>query len=177
MRLECGVGFRQLRTCRRTRPGRPSAPLNEGHGRRLRRVAYSPWSSLSWTCCCCWNMGRACSVAAGGGSPQSSAIRSQSSANRSRAARVCSFSVACAASKQVLARRRYSSPLRVITKTPNSTLQTRAQWPSFRWTIQRRAQPENGPARSDTGRARLKGSSYKMQQGFDPPARLSNWRL
>ena len=22
MRLECGVGFRQLRTCRRTRPGR-----------------------------------------------------------------------------------------------------------------------------------------------------------
>jgi hypothetical protein len=92
--------------------------LDEGHGRRLRRVAYSPSSSLSWTCCCCWNMGRACSAAAGGGSFQPSAIRSQSSANRSRAARVCSFSVACAASKQVLARRRYSSPLRVITKTP-----------------------------------------------------------
>jgi hypothetical protein len=85
--------------------------VDEGHGRRLRRVAYSPSSSLSWTCCCCWNMGRACSAAAGGGSSQPSAIRSQSSANRSRAARVCSFSVACAASKQVLARRRYSSPL------------------------------------------------------------------
>ena len=29
MRLECGVGFRQLRTCRRTRPGSyvPIAPL------------------------------------------------------------------------------------------------------------------------------------------------------
>jgi hypothetical protein len=25
MRLECGVGFRQLRTCRRTRPGQLSA--------------------------------------------------------------------------------------------------------------------------------------------------------
>jgi hypothetical protein len=67
-------------------------------------------------------------LAAGGGSSQLSAIRSQSSANRSRAARVCSISVACAASKQVLARRRYSPPL-LITIRPRSTLQTRAQWP------------------------------------------------
>src|SRR5262245_30826013 len=66
--------------------------------------------ALGWVCCCCWTVG---------GSSQLSAIRSQSSANRSRAARVCSFSVACAASKQVLARRRYSSALLVTTKTPN----------------------------------------------------------
>jgi hypothetical protein len=40
----------------------PKRILDEGHGRGLRRVAYSP-SSLRWTCCCCWNMGRACSAA------------------------------------------------------------------------------------------------------------------
>jgi hypothetical protein len=58
------------------------------------------------------------------------------SANRSRAARVCWFSVLYAASKQVLARRRYSSTLLVIVESPESTLQTRA--PS-RWTFQRSA--------------------------------------
>src|SRR5262245_60220711 len=74
--------------------------------------------ALGWVCCCCWTVG---------GSSQPSAIRCQSSANRSRAARVCSFSVPCAASKQLLARRRYSSPLLVTTKAPEATLQTRAQ--------------------------------------------------
>ena len=48
-----------------------------------------------------------------------SGCRCQMGTNRSRAARVCWFSVACAASKQVLARRRYSSPLLVTTETPN----------------------------------------------------------
>jgi hypothetical protein len=33
MRLECGVGFRQLRTCRRTRPGQLCA--NNGSQRTL----------------------------------------------------------------------------------------------------------------------------------------------
>jgi hypothetical protein len=31
MRLECGVGFRQLRTCRRTRPGELCATSGNPH--------------------------------------------------------------------------------------------------------------------------------------------------
>ena len=31
MRLECGVGFRQLRTCRRTRPGQLCANRDSSH--------------------------------------------------------------------------------------------------------------------------------------------------
>src|SRR5262245_53842142 len=78
--------------------------------------------ALGWVCCCCWTVG---------GSSQPSAIRCHSSANRSRAARVCSFSVACAASKHVLARRRYSSPLLVTAKAPSTrqTAHTPRKWP------------------------------------------------
>src|SRR4051794_23005648 len=113
-------------------------------------------------------MGRACSAAAGGGSSQPSAIRSQSSANRSRAARVCSFSVACAASKQVLARRRYSSPLRVITKIPIDATNAGAM------AIPSLEHPAEGaagkwPREERPGGGQTQGASYNAQQDFDPP--------
>ena len=95
------------------------------------------YSDCQWrarACCCCWNMGEACPAAGvAWGSSQLPAIRSHSSANRSRAARVCWVSVACAASKQALARRRYSSPILVTIETSNR----RYAPPS--WTFQRSA--------------------------------------
>ena len=100
---------------------------------------------MGWVCCC-WTVGSECLVATGGAS-QPSAIRCQSSANRNRAARIGSFCVACAASRHACARRRYSAP-RPITRKTRSTLRTQAPPPEM---VQRRAQPENGPAKR-TGR-------------------------
>ena len=66
-------------------------------------------------------------------------------------------------------------PYALITKTPNSTLQTRAQEPSLRWTIQRRAQPENGPARSHRAGRRSRGRHTKCSRVLIPPPAAPFW--
>src|SRR5262249_1275688 len=73
-------------------------------------------------------------------------------------ARLCSFSVACAAPKQVLARRRYSSALLVTTETPEYKRNSHA----LRWTIQRTASPKTGPARSDLAGPGSEGRQYSQ---------------
>ena len=45
MRLECGVGFRQLRTCRRTRPGQLCAMKSYAQ-----RFALSSHGLTGWKC-------------------------------------------------------------------------------------------------------------------------------
>ena len=148
-------------------------------------------SPLGRICCCCCSIGLAFSGAtegepakfsanrrhssaktcsAEGGRSQFSAIPCHSRANSNRAARVCSFSAADAASKQVLARRRYSAL--VTTTAPEATLQMRPQ------SLDHPAEPRSEKMAPHTGdgaksQVRQRGASKRKP----PRAHTCNHRL